>query len=298
MQSVARDSLYLSMPVTHRQYVAERSLNSYEYKLYQHIRTLYGFDPGNHEPSLAPVFFHDEPCLLAEALYEKTQFSTKVDYLLCCYKTYQLTKKVSAPLAILKSLGLKNVQAFALHNIGVLSPLMAIEWTLATDSTALVVCLEQIYDYQESQTAGYPKADALAMFQLSSAPGPLEICGYDWTLFPGLPGEDDERQLSALTCQLIEQQLQQSRLDRKEITIIAHLHSDAFLYALQRQFPHVYVRADRYNLLTADPFYSLEEYYGQEKKDKEYILLTFADQAAGVGCILLRDCAVERRETR
>lgn len=302
MPYVEKDNLFLSLPAVFRAYTDERRLSGVTYETYQQLRVCYGMGEPLTSPRRynEPLFFPEEPFRLAASVANSIR-SAQPDYLICCYDSYPMTNFVSAALYIQFTLGWKRTESFSIADMGIFAPLLALEWVRATRGEALLVCMEQVYDWIEScEGSRYPRADALAVLSVSvGRRGPWQVVAYEqrWVELEdsgGDPYRADSR-LAVAACTLIDELLRSMQLPAQQVTVVVPGFSDCLTEAIRKRYPDVYQRRDRRNLATADCFYSWDELTTGQKTSKPYILFSLVDSRGSVGLLLLRETRPEPR---
>lgn len=297
MPSVKKNNhIYLSISKTVEDYGYFQKKNDIGFEIYTNINREYRLT-SSENISREKLFFSQDPCeYVSELGVEATIGQRKFEYIVCCYETYQmtdLTKIDPVPLFIRKQLKLNESLAFSICDFGSLSPLKAIEWAQMTKKNVLLVCLEQVMSPAERSLAEhFPKADACALAAVGPNDGDFLLTATKYKRLS--PKQNNELTicnsfdhfLAQEACKLIDSFLDFHHIHPHEVSIIPHSISSSYIDQFKSYYPHVLTKEKKYNLSTADPFYTLSERIAQRGPLQKNILLNYADQR-GVGLILL-----------
>ncbi|MGA5691443.1 hypothetical protein [Cytobacillus pseudoceanisediminis] len=240
----------------------------------------------NAKASIMPLFFSNYPITFAEGLYKAQKEKVyPIEMVISCYDSYQLSELPTPPLYLKKALDLETAQAFSIGNQGSLSLITSLHLFNIYKKTGILSCLEQINSIYEQNPIKnmYEKREAISLIQVSEMKLPLKVRKYRLEHVSEL--NQTLNDLAAISIKQIHSILLQMGMDQEEIMIIPHCFSKDFEERFTSNFQNVYVRSEKYNLSTCDPFYSLKEYL-EQKSDLRYIFLNIIDPL-GVGCILL-----------
>ncbi|MBU8772060.1 hypothetical protein [Cytobacillus oceanisediminis] len=280
MPFVEKDNMFITVPVSYRDYVEHREIKG---PIFENYMMLLEDTPNklNLKVENENLFFENSPRSYISSIFRWPDNIKEPEYLICCYKTYQM-HSTSTALYIKKALSLKSPQAFSISDLGSLSPIIALEWARINKADALLVCLEQIYNMEISKSAdGFPLADGASVIAIRSE-GDFRILSYEqiWIKESKTHGVQE-------TYNLIENHLSYMGIMPEEIMIIPQALSEIYQTGIKEKFPNVFTRKDKRNLSTADPFYSLEDICITNFKKKSYYALTFIEQSK-VGVIILK----------
>lgn len=232
-----------------------------------------------------PIYFRDVPGSFVTQVSRR--LVSEPDYLICCYKTYQMTS-IPTALYIKKALSYKETKTFSITDMGSLSPMIALEWSRITKSRVQIVCLEQIYsEYREKDEKHNQESDALAMFLVGDQPDKYQLISYEhqWLKKSNFcPVEN----IAAATRTLIDTHLNILRISKDDVTVVPQMRSAGYIKFLQNSYPNIYTRSSHNNLSTADPFYSLADDHVEKLFYTPYYVLTFAEDTA-LGIVVLRN---------
>lgn|GEM_PF-4043410 len=278
MQLLEKCSLHMELPsVLHEPCFYARN-ESLEYLSYQNVRKLYDISSRPRDESngsTKPMFN------LVNKLVENRN-SVDLEYILVCYDSYPLMDKLYPPLFVRNSLQAKKSLAFSFSNQGGLSPITAIHYGNIQKKNLLLVCMEQLWDYEEPKAERITRSDALSVVHLHPTMGSLEILYYGIML-----NESSSISIRSIFS-AIEKIMLKAGISTDSLTIIPRSFSDHYTEAIRRKYPDVYMHQDQKDYSTADLFYSLSDYMKYSKKRKPYILLVFLDDI-GTGCLIMRD---------
>lgn len=280
--------IYLSLPRSYNSYTSTRNISSKEHQVYKEVLKNFGFsDLYQPIPHLEEPFFSDEPSVYIKDLYT-AQTGLEPEYLINCYHAYQLTDRINPALYIKKSLNLKKTKAFSITNQGILSPYSAIQWTILNKCDSVITCLEYMYSYAEScEKDFYDKCDAATVFKVSFQKNLFKICNLYNKYIDGLSQEINPiTRMVEETVNMINHICYTIPID--QLLVIPHSINNGYKKYIQEMFPYTYCRDDERNLMTADPFYSIEEAY-YSKKLRTFNILISIDKCGQLGCILLKN---------
>lgn len=295
--SVEKHEFFLSIPKTKRDYICKEKKKCREHEVYYKIKGKRKLPPDLLNAIEENIYFNKEPFTFVKNL--SPIIPSNLEYLICCYETYQLSNLVFPPLFIKKTLELNNnVNVFSVTDSGSISPLIAIEWSIMTNCDTIIVCLEDIYSKEESYVKdGYNRADSLALFNVTKNKNPLQIIevGHYNRHQSAYKFPDYKNAIDTLIM-LTNEILCRNGLEKENTLIIPQVFSKNFINKVIKEYPHVYFHSLNKNFATSDPFYSLEEVIVNPNIYFNNIILLFIDSHGSIGYLLLRYHKVEGRD--
>lgn len=281
---------YLTVPTTYREYTGKRDLKGIlGYEVHRTQLRKYGIG----EPDVGAsfdAFFATDPRVYVKGLLDKQRLDFgEPDYVIHCYDSYPLINRYSSVLYHKKALSFRQAQAFSFCNQGAMSPVSGIRWADIQSCSMMMICSEQIYDAAECWrlSEGYPRADALALFQVTPHSTDLQLLMYGTTRYA--PVNDHSGQLTAdHSFSFINAMLDGYGIHHEICTIVPQSVSDHYEASMCEIYPNLFCKRDKVNLSTCDVWYSLEELY-HVGIETPFIVLNPVDTIRKqVGCILLR----------
>jgi hypothetical protein len=292
------ESCYITLPLTFNKYCSSRKIGNIDYDVHQQLSHVfpYNYHPNNEKQLCNHPFFPDNPRTFVSLLAQRlNKITDAFRYIITCYETYPILHPSSTASYNKKALGDRHSVAFSICDQGALSPITALHWLSITNRPGIVICLEQIYDYKESRrTTGYWKKDALSIIQVSPTEkqGDFKLLSMDeQRIWANEICTSSEEILAEHTSYLINRLLSNYNLSDEVVTIIPHCYGPIIEQIMKSHYPNVYLRKNKANLSTADPFYTLAELYNLNHNRLPYVILTFNDPRGHIGGILLEDCS-------
>jgi len=287
--SISKSNLYMSTPLIHSNYKKTPYTDGISATNYEKIRSNFsGIASGSAEENVnanegQALFFEREPCrLIGDIFNEANDFRGLPEYIISCYRTCQLNEGVPTALCVRQALNNQSSTAFSISSQGALSPVTALKWLDLTGNTGIVVCLEQIYNRAAAWNGEgrYSYGDGLAIMHITKKRDRFRIVAYDLQF-------TSPHLLVCQTHSMIYHMINSINIHIEDNVIIPHCFSEKYEYDVCGAFPNVYLRKNKRNLSTTDPFVTLSEYMSSRDRDVPNISLSFADQKGFVGLIQL-----------